>query len=572
MQNNLTILTGQPDNRCNGTATALAGSSWLWIAMLAVLAFIMFGYPLFLDIPFLDPDEGLHAAIAQEMVESGDYVQPHLLGVSFSDKPILFFWAQAISLRIFGMNEAAVRLPGLLFALFGSLTTMLLGWRWFGRNAGLLAGMFHMTLLMPLALAQAPVHDVALVGWTNLVLLAFWNAGHATNQGGAVRQYLLAGVWIGLAILAKGLIGPAIVFVGVGLFLVATRTLRFRLCLGMAMSLLMGAAVAAPWYVMMEIQNPGYCYYYFIERHVLGYVTATQQHGNAPWWYYLPLLLAGGLPWIGFLPTAVRDLWQRRRDAGVTLDSPRTMCWTYLLGGLLFLSTARSKLLTYLLPVFPVVALLAADLWDRYRRGMLSEGCQWMLTRALAMSCAGLAAAMPVAVFVLQRRFDFHFRGVWIGCAAVVLVMLLPLLWLWRGQATRALATATFAVAAIFLFIMTALMPDVAAEMSGRELARHINRQGHLPSRLLVLEERIGSVIFYLDPELRAQLKPDQFVNIQVDGFCELPKLQVGEVAVLPRARESRAREFLDVSAVPCQFVGHYRVYPANELLSKRRS
>src|SRR5204863_5218357 len=72
-----------------------------------------------------DPDEGLHAAISQEMVERGDFVVPRFLGRAFLDKPIMFFWAQAASMRVFGMTTTAARLPGLLFALLGIVTT---GW------------------------------------------------------------------------------------------------------------------------------------------------------------------------------------------------------------------------------------------------------------------------------------------------------------------------------------------------------------------------------------------------------------------------------------------------------------
>src|SRR6476620_2882587 len=88
-------------------------------------------YPLALRTPLMDPDEGIHATIAQEMVERGDYVIPRFLVVPFRDKPALYSAAQALSLRFFGMSEAAVRLPGVLFALLGCATTAVLAWRMF---------------------------------------------------------------------------------------------------------------------------------------------------------------------------------------------------------------------------------------------------------------------------------------------------------------------------------------------------------------------------------------------------------------------------------------------------------
>src|SRR6185295_14805188 len=92
---------------------------------LGVIVAVLYLAPLLLDAPLTDPDEGLHAAISQEMIERGDLVVPRFLGRAFLDKPILFFWAQAASMRAFGMSAAAARLPGMLFALLGIVTT---GW------------------------------------------------------------------------------------------------------------------------------------------------------------------------------------------------------------------------------------------------------------------------------------------------------------------------------------------------------------------------------------------------------------------------------------------------------------
>ena len=124
-------------------------------------------------------DEGLHAAIAQAMVEGGDYVTPRFLREPFPDKPVLFFWALAGSLRAFGFTEAAARVPGLLFGLLGAVTTGLLAGTILGRRGGWLAGIFYATLSLPIGLMQMPVHDLALVPFTNGALLAFWLGGNS---------------------------------------------------------------------------------------------------------------------------------------------------------------------------------------------------------------------------------------------------------------------------------------------------------------------------------------------------------------------------------------------------------
>ncbi|HRU07627.1 MAG TPA: glycosyltransferase family 39 protein, partial [Candidatus Brocadiia bacterium] len=144
---------------------------WLvWRATL-VVALLLYVYPLWVDTPLMDPGEGLHAGIAQEMVEKGDWVVPRFMGEPFLDKPILYTWAQAVSMRWFGASAAAARAPGLLLAMLGVVLVGLMGRRLFGDLAGALAGLFYATMVLPAGLAQTAHHDVAM---TPMVIRAFW--------------------------------------------------------------------------------------------------------------------------------------------------------------------------------------------------------------------------------------------------------------------------------------------------------------------------------------------------------------------------------------------------------------
>jgi predicted membrane-bound mannosyltransferase len=117
------------------------------VSVCTALALLLLAWPLFLDIPLLDPDEGLHASIAQEMLERGDWITPSFLGQPFLDKPIFYFWAQIASIAMLGQHEAAVRLPSLFFGALGALATGLLGRQLFGARAGLMAGAMQATML-----------------------------------------------------------------------------------------------------------------------------------------------------------------------------------------------------------------------------------------------------------------------------------------------------------------------------------------------------------------------------------------------------------------------------------------
>ena len=178
----------------------------------------------------MDPDEGLHAAIAQEMARSGDWVVPSFLGKPFLDKPILYFWAEAGSLRLFGKAEWAVRLPGLLLGLLGMIATGIAGGRMFGLAAGVLAAMFYATMILPTALVQSPSHDVALVPCVTLAILLFWEAEQAQSRRATAACTLAIGLLLGLSILTKGLAGVALVGIAYGGYLLFTRRLTTAIC------------------------------------------------------------------------------------------------------------------------------------------------------------------------------------------------------------------------------------------------------------------------------------------------------------------------------------------------------
>jgi hypothetical protein len=125
-----------------------------------------------------------------------------------------------------------------------------------------------------------------------------------------------------------------------------------RLVLQGIVVLAIAALVALPWYLAMNTREPEYLRYYFVDRHLLGFATDTQRHGERPWWFYLPLVLGGAFPWI---------VWIRGTSAkGLSRGGPATLLWTWLAGALVVLSLSGSKAVTYVLPVMPAIAILAA--------------------------------------------------------------------------------------------------------------------------------------------------------------------------------------------------------------------
>lgn len=466
----------------------------------AGLAAVFLIVPLLVSLPLLDPDEGLHAAIAQEMVLHHDYVTPTFLGEPFLDKPILFFWTEALTLRLFGMREIAVRIPPLVFGLLGMLAVAALARALFDGQRALFAGIVYASMLLPLGVSQVAVHDVALVPFMCGAAICLF---HAARSPRPARWGIAIGVCLGLSILTKGLVG--MVFTGIfGLGLAAAdRGSFWRIAAAMAVGVAIAAVIAAPWYIAMEDAHPGYLHYYFVERHVRAYLTPTQPHGGRPWWYYVPIVIGGTLPWTGYLVGAIRGAWRNRtRPLPILL-----IAWAAM--GLLFLSAAESKLITYVLPVFPALAIVIGDYLAITWQPARTE-------RWAAAVCLLFTLLLPaVAAFVLYRLFAPSARLAYFSAMIASPLILIPAVRAWRAATLPGFMTSTAAAIALsFSILMVLVAPRMAAWMTSRDLARMLNEGGILPPRVLVVGERVGSLVFYLSAPLRAAADANRITNI----------------------------------------------------------
>jgi len=527
-----------------------------------VCAGSIYCYPLALPTPLLDPSEGLHATISQEMVETGDFVTPRLHGKPFLDKPILFFAAQGLSLAMFGMSEASVRLPGFIFALLGALTTALLAWRLFDWPTGSVTLLIYLTLVGPLSLAQAAVHDVALVPWTNLLLLCWWEAGCGDSFGRRVGLTMATGVLIALALLTKGLIGIAVISVGYFLFVLVSRRISLLLMMRFASGLLLGSLLASPWFIAMEYHASGYLYYYFLERHVAGFATATQLHGGEPWYYYLPILLGGTMPAVIYLVPGLWQTWTDQRE-GHCSDLPAVLfllCWST--GGLLFLSIASSKLITYALPLFPSIAILSGYYGKRFLNGELSAHIDATFDRMFqllyAVACVSpITSLVAIDIYNHARSPELAYLFALLAGTAVFAAILLVR----RRHRSTAFAVGSLWFALFFISMMTWPLQTTAEHYSQRSLGKQLAKRTELPEKLVLVGNRVASVVFYLTPEQRRRMKPGQVIAARLSDIDNLAAIPDGWLlAVTDRALTKSHNPVIKRLAKTVPLEGPYRL------------
>lgn len=303
------------------------------------------------------PDEGRYAEIAREMTVSGDWITPRLNGIKYFEKPPLQYWLTAASFDVFGIGEATARLPT---ALAGFLTVLVVGATgaviasppvgWFAA-AVLASSVWHFGIAHILTL------DALLSFWLAAALCAFLLAQRDGASFRARMGWMLA-AWAAtaLGVLTKGVVALAVPACSLVVYSLATRdfTPWKRLHLGKGLVLL--ALIAAPWFVLVSLRNPEFPRFFFVHEHLQRFLT-DEARRPGPWWYFLPMLAAGLLPWTGVLLLRGAAIWRDADDPRGGLAWPRfCLAWSAFI--LVFFSFSGSKLPSYILPMFPALALV----------------------------------------------------------------------------------------------------------------------------------------------------------------------------------------------------------------------
>jgi 4-amino-4-deoxy-L-arabinose transferase-like glycosyltransferase len=303
-----------------------------------------------------NPDEGRYAEIPREMVASGDWITPRLNGVNYFEKPPLMYWAVAGCLKVFGPGEWSMRAMPVLFALGGVLLTYAAARSLYGRDAGLLSAAVLGSSLLYFVIAHIILLDMAVSVLMSATLFCFILG--VREPPGAKRRWLFYGLYTSaaLATLTKGLIGVlvtgAVLFLWLLLFHQWKRLRPFHLLEGALLFL----AIAAPWHVLVAWHNETWMHRYFVYEHWLRFMTPVASRPGA-WYYYIGIVLAGLIPWVGFLWPAVREGvrggWAARAK---NADAWFLVTWAGFM--FLFFTKSHSKLAPYILPVFPALAVL----------------------------------------------------------------------------------------------------------------------------------------------------------------------------------------------------------------------
>lgn len=403
-------------------------------------------------VPLLDPDEPVYAETAKEMIQFHDFVSPRIYGQFWYDKPPMYYWLTTGAFRLFGTNEFAARFPSALLALICVLYVYSEGSRLFEQRAGMMGALVLATSIEYFYLGKAAVTDITLTLFLTLSLLSFLN-----------KRYYWFYIGAALATVTKGPVGflfpGAIVF----LYLLATRNFSELGKMKIPAGTLLFLVIAMPWYLVMYQLHGSDFIDTFIGFHNITRFTSPEHPEGLLWYYFIPVLILGFLPWTSVMIQAVwKAVFDRREDSRKLIF---LLIWTGFI--FVFFSISRTKLVSYILPMYPPLAMIVGWYLNRigdWRYGSRPFSWPVLLTLLAALVWGGLyfgVKAMPdlMAGAVLE--------------AALFLIMVLGVwYYIWRSEIDKAFWLQVAAMAVFSLVLMTMLFPQAAPQFHSRDLAQ----------------------------------------------------------------------------------------------------
>lgn len=394
-----------------------------------------------------EPDEGRYSEIAREMIETGNWLVPQLWYLPHLDKPPMTYWLVAASMKIFGQNEWAVRLPVALAGISGVWATFLLGFSLGGRRVGFWSALILQTSLLYFVMSRFLTTDIILTQFTVWAIYFFWRGWQELNSEFKIQNpnfflWHLAG-WaaIALGFLTKGPIALAIPIVSFAALLIFHRkeiSKKKIFFAGLLAGFALFLTLSAPWFLAVFQRVPQSAHFMIFGQaagHLLG-TTIKNRHGS--FFYFFGILTVGLLPWTILLG------WLWRKNHWRNLDSKSKDGWLLLNVWAIFtfalFSFSQSKLPPYILPIFPALAiLLALKFFDGERPNENAPAFAWRICLASSL--------LPSAIFPLLLKFAFHQTiPSWLKWQMIIVIGIIFLI-LWLARKWKAQTCAAFAVA-----------------------------------------------------------------------------------------------------------------------------
>ncbi|QHF45745.1 4-amino-4-deoxy-L-arabinose lipid A transferase [Pseudomonas sp. S35] len=427
----------------------------LWLLLLALAAF----YVLPLGLHGLwTPDETRYAQISQEMLQTGNWVAPHFMGIRYFEKPAAGYWLIALGQEVFGQNLFGVRIASALTSGLSVLLAYLIARRlWNDPRKSFACALLYLSVGLVAGQAGYANLDPQFTLWVNLSLVALWFALDSRTSRSRLGAWAVLGFGCAMGFMTKGFLAWALpVLIAVPYMLWQRRQgelLRYGpLAVGVAV------LVCLPWVLAIHHQEPDFWRFFFWNEHIRRFSADNAQHVR-PWWFFLPILAVACLPWAGLLPNTLRQAWQQKRQPAVGFLA------LWLLLPLGFFSLSNGKLPTYIMPcLLPLALLMGHTLSDLLRNGHPRT----IRLNGLLNVVIGMAAMIGLLYLQIARPLYSNSHAEMVGLSLAFIVLLV---WILTNllQALRPLTL--WAMPALGIGVLVILLPaSMPAQIADNEM------------------------------------------------------------------------------------------------------
>jgi 4-amino-4-deoxy-L-arabinose transferase-like glycosyltransferase len=453
------------------------------------------------DFGLLGPDEPRYAQIAREMLVRRDWITPTLSGKAWLEKPVFYYWQAILAYRAFGVSDWAARLPAAVDATLMVVATYLFLWR-FRPGFQLDGALMTASAAGIVGFARAAGTDMPLAAMFTIASLAWY----AWYESRSARYLALFYLFLGLATLAKGPVAVLLAAATIGAFAI----MRFeRQLISQTLwmpGILLFSVTTLPWYIAVEFRNPEFLRVFLLEHNFARFATDVFHHPQ-PFWFYIPVLLLGLVPWTVFALTALGQAvstgWQARSASPHCERAFPIFLVVWLIVPMVFFSASQSKLPGYILPALPAGTIILADYLGKQAGTNKSPG--WLL--ALLHS---IVAVLPLFVATVLSPIDMHHlkwnRTSWLAGILCLLLALGVAATLQIGNAFRRLRFVTLVPVILTVAAILRLdAPALDARFSARPIASEIRLLETKPMPVAVFgvsREIEYGLQFYLDQKI----------------------------------------------------------------------
>jgi 4-amino-4-deoxy-L-arabinose transferase-like glycosyltransferase len=410
------------------------------------------------NIPLLDPDEPVYAQTAIEMLANNDFISPRIYGDFWYDKPPMYYWLVAGMIKLLGQGELAARLPSAIFAIITVLVIFFIGKSIISRRAALFGALILATSFEFFYLGKAAVTDVTLTCFFSVALLAYLK-----------NKYSLMYLFMGLAVMTKGPIGLVLPGMIIGIHLLLTgqicKLLQMKLGRGLAIVLV----IFAPWYVKMyQLHGMDFINTFLGFHNITRFLQAEHASGSN-WYYYIPVLILGFFPWSMFLGQAIKvGIQNRSSEEGNIL----LFLLSWSMAVFIFFSISQTKLISYILPMYPAIALLVGWYIDR----LLTLNLNKSFARATAVFIS-MSIVLVMALAILSYlKIGEVIAGIWYLGIVLGIMSVSIILANYKKKNSYSIGTLIVGMMMFVVVLMNHIFPAAVEFVSVKTIATAFNR------------------------------------------------------------------------------------------------